>query len=323
LKIKGATLWPSYEICRAFEETNMNTDETLGKLTSEIINIQKEYLKICIKITEYEIEKIALERQLNWSNQGYGRFLFVTNELTKLELMKSKTEAWINLIVGKTFGYLHEFKIAKKHLKKGREVSFGRGDVVIGGRNAKVVQAKSTIQTTRGQVNSMIGKAANQLSGETGESPQGNERGVISMEILNSNNPWPFSSPIIRSFSSKNNYITTACEQIKTALNSYTFKTTGLNNDAKKWLTDIQNENLVKHPLDTHKNTSERYIPETYATSFFNVTRIRTRLLIVNSITVKIIHQPNIRLSDGTIHKMVFIATWKDNDLNVKYLRER
>ena len=106
-----------------------------------------------------------------------------------------KIEEWANKIHGISSGYKGEFEEMYKHrTMKGRAIYGGFADVSVGEPtdfHAKSIQLKSTNQDDHTAVNNMIRVAANQLTGERGETPRANDRWVIDMIVHNPENTWP------------------------------------------------------------------------------------------------------------------------------------
>lgn len=147
-------------------------------------------------------------------------------------------ETWLNQITGNIGGYEREFRTYMKYrIDKNREVVRGTfADITITDPVTKVgkaIQLKSTIQNDAGIVTSMIGEAANQLSGERGEEPKSDHRRVIDMQIRSDTNPWPFTSKIDgRGTKTETDLRQKAIEVTLGALTKYRqHKTTGLNSN--------------------------------------------------------------------------------------------
>src|SRR5262249_12815490 len=134
-----------------------------------------------------------------------------------------KLDEWASKVAGVVNGYKREREKAEKNLKKGRQVEFGRADVVVGageGGYTKAVQLKSTVQDKKAAVNGMLAKAANQLTGETGEQPIPQDRRAIDMEIVGDSNPWPFDQSK-RGIATFAEFAKEASNQIASALSNY------------------------------------------------------------------------------------------------------
>ncbi len=108
---------------------------------------------------------------------------------------RGKVEEWASKIHGVSSGYEAELMQMYKHRShKGRAIFGGHADVSVGEPNdyiAKSIQLKSTNQDDPSAVSDMIRVAANQLTGERGETPRPGDRLVIDMTIHNADNPWP------------------------------------------------------------------------------------------------------------------------------------
>lgn len=127
----------------------------------------------------------------------YNKIAASTNP--QKQIIIAKITHWINSIYGAIHGYTAEFESTMKHvIRKSRPLHEGKkGDVATGTRqDSKVTQFKSTIQDDRTVVSAQIAEAANQISGERGESPILDEPGkgdrpIIDIIINNARNYWP------------------------------------------------------------------------------------------------------------------------------------
>ena len=107
---------------------------------------------------------------------------------------RAKHQEWGRKIYGVMMGYQREMQTAHRNLDKGRDVGFIRADVTVGTNQAyaKAIQHKHTISPENSAVNDMITKAANQLTGESGEAPLTTQRRIIDVMINDQTNWWPF-----------------------------------------------------------------------------------------------------------------------------------
>lgn len=111
-----------------------------------------------------------------------------------LRRYREKHLEWGRKIHGVMMGYQREMQTAHRNLVKGRTVGFERADVTVGTNEsfAKAVQHKHTVSPENSAVNEMIAKAANQLTGESGEAPLSTQRRIIDVMINDRTNWWPF-----------------------------------------------------------------------------------------------------------------------------------
>lgn len=156
-------------------------------------------------------------------------------------LAKKHTE-WGRKIHGVMMGYAREMTSGMKGAMKGRIIGFDDADVTIGSGSeafAKAVQHKHTVSADVSAVDTMIGKAANQLTGESGETPKPGQRGVIDVMINESNNWWPFvlgdlttldnTADLNSGIIPKDFLLAKAARRIYTKLSTYSYAKTGLN----------------------------------------------------------------------------------------------
>ncbi|KAF1044755.1 hypothetical protein [Xylophilus sp.] len=95
-------------------------------------------------------------------------------KLANPRVIKDKHLEWNRKLQSVIMGYAREAETARKHVAKGRDIAFTDADVTVGNAFdpfAKAVQLKHTVAKDNAAVNDMIAKAANQLTGETGEKP--------------------------------------------------------------------------------------------------------------------------------------------------------
>jgi hypothetical protein len=109
-------------------------------------------------------------------------------------LLRDKHTEWARKIHGVMMGYAREMQSAQKNILKGRKVGFEGADVTVGETEsfAKAIQHKHTVSMENSAVNEMIAKAANQLTGESGEAPLAGQRKIIDVMINDPRNWWPF-----------------------------------------------------------------------------------------------------------------------------------
>jgi hypothetical protein len=185
-------------------------------------NKVNHHLKMMRKMLD-DIDKIAAAEGL----------LSMSGSITALDqIVFQKAETWLNLMAGNIGGYAHEFDTYVKHrLQKRRTVTRGGSadititDPVTG--ITKDVQLKSTIQDNAGAVNEMIAIAANQLSGERGETPLAHSRRVIDMMIRSESNSWPFTAWYGRGTKGEVEFCTEALKVVKASISTYRTHNTG------------------------------------------------------------------------------------------------
>lgn len=163
--------------------------------------------------------------------------------------LREKHEEWGRKLHGVIMGYVREMETGMRAVRKGRTVDFTHADVAVGTTepHAKAVQHKHTVSPENGAVNEMIAKAANQLTGESGEKPLPGQRLIIDVMINDPQNWWPFdladfdgvdlSSPLDGAISFAL-LKTRAQIQILTQLTKYKTRSTGLNADTIQALPD-------------------------------------------------------------------------------------
>jgi hypothetical protein len=138
-------------------------------------------------------------------------------------------------------GYGREMQTGHGGFDKGRAIGFKGADVTVGTQEnyAKAVQHKHTVSPENKQVNDMIAKAANQLTGESGEAPLATQRKIIDMMINDPRNWWPFDLADFGTIDPQANladavipfdlYKTAAASKILKQLSTYKKKEKGLN----------------------------------------------------------------------------------------------
>ncbi|TVR98503.1 MAG: hypothetical protein EA406_06560 [Rhodospirillales bacterium] len=114
--------------------------------------------------------------------------------LVNAQLLRDKHREWGRKIHGVIMGYGRELDSGHKNLFKGRAIGFQHADVTVGTTEvfAKAIQHKHTVSPENASVNTMIAKAANQLTGESGEAPLPGQRKIIDVMINDPTNWWPF-----------------------------------------------------------------------------------------------------------------------------------
>ena len=107
--------------------------------------------------------------------------------------LKQKHVEWGRKLLSQIEGYGREMQVALTNINKDRLVDFIKADVTVGTTElyAKAVQLKYTVGDDS-QVDTMIAKAANQLTGDTGEKPLPTQRKIIDVTISDPTNWWPF-----------------------------------------------------------------------------------------------------------------------------------
>ncbi|AKF85400.1 hypothetical protein MFUL124B02_11775 [Myxococcus fulvus 124B02] len=93
-------------------------------------------------------------------------------------------------------GHLFEVRESLKHMNKGRVVILQtHADLTIGEETdlfAKSIQLKSCITHKPTDVDTLIAKAAYQLSGAKGEIPRERDRRIVDIQVSHPDNPWPY-----------------------------------------------------------------------------------------------------------------------------------
>jgi hypothetical protein len=232
---------------------------------------------------------------------------------------REKHLEWGRKIHGVMMGYVREATTAHKNLAKDRVVGFTLADVTVGTNQltAKAVQHKHTVSPENSAVNEMIAKAANQLTGESGETPLAEQRKVIDVMINDPQNWWPFDNAELSTLPLEGNlaegiipislFRSRAERQIITQLAKYKQGKSGLNAQTINSL-----DNFNQPPAFHHlKKSSVAYTTPTHTA--------RAAVL-----TVKIIYgQPrkfkNISNGDVTVRKAVFYVYKQNNNLTVRF----
>lgn len=147
------------------------------------------------KIREFEADissKIHPNTPIQVVEQLVGTPTWV--RLANARVVRDKHREWERKIHGVMMGYEREMQGAHKNFNKNRAVGFSSADVTVGTTEnfAKAIQFKHTVSRENADVNEMIAKAANQLTGESGETPLATQRKVIDMMINDPENWWPF-----------------------------------------------------------------------------------------------------------------------------------
>jgi hypothetical protein len=237
---------------------------------------------------------------------------------TSVEDLQKKHAEWGRKIHGIVMGYNREMQSAWKHLNaKGRShIGFENADVTIGRfiRHAKAIQHKHTISRESSDVNKMIAKAANQLTGETGEMPMFSQRRIIDVMINDPTNRWPFDAAAADQLEKGNILLQTlknrAAEQIRVQLDTYKPKKKGLDSTTLETLYDHQG------PHDCAFKR-ESWGPRTTALRTVGGEKMRT-------LAIKITYGQARPFSDGVgkvwVKKIVFGAFRQNGQLVVHYL---
>ncbi|NOK35491.1 hypothetical protein D7W79_27720 [Corallococcus exercitus] len=125
-------------------------------------------------------------------------------QLLDKETQEARTQAQILLKIrnavsstlGIFQGHLFEVRESLKHMKKGRVVILQtHADLTIGKQTdlfAKSIQLKSCTTDKPTDVDTLIAKAAYQLSGAKGEVPREQDRRIVDIQVAHPNNPWPY-----------------------------------------------------------------------------------------------------------------------------------
>lgn len=207
-----------------------------------------------------------------------GQFMFPsasTPELTKIKnyldqmlLCTRKHSEWGRKIHGVMMGYVREMQSAHKNLSKNRPVGFQNADVTIGTNEpfAKAIQHKHTVSPDNSAVNKMIAKAANQLTGESGETPLPTQRKIIDMMINDNTNWWPFDIKDLHSLNPEADlwggiipltaFAKKASDQILAQLIKYSPKVRGLNPATINSLSNVVTKTFIgSAPVKRRSNT--------------------------------------------------------------------
>ncbi|RDU99255.1 hypothetical protein [Trinickia dinghuensis] len=242
------------------------------------------------------------------------------------QVVRGKHQEWERKIHGVLMGYQREMQSAHKNFAKNRPVGFERADVTVGTTEsfAKAIQHKHTVSPENSAVNEMIAKAANQLTGESGEKPLPGQRKIIDMMINDSENWWPFDLKDFDGISAEANLndgvIPLAWVKAK---------------GAKQILTQLQKYKKGAKGLNQKTvNSFGNHVPNPFAPTPFaqrDPSKPKSSILYhdngdkANVLTIKIVWgQPRTFLSDQlqpvTVGKMVFVAFRQHGQLTVEYL---
>ncbi|MCU0229424.1 MAG: hypothetical protein MUF01_17485, partial [Bryobacterales bacterium] len=102
----------------------------------------------------------------------------------------------------------------------------------------KAIQCKSTLEDGCAAITNMIADAANQLTGERGETPRAGDRWVIDLTVRSPTNPWPFSHKNTYGTKSLNEYKTQARQTVLDAVKTYAHGAKGMSVGTLGRLTD-------------------------------------------------------------------------------------
>lgn len=235
--------------------------------------------------------------------------------------LKAKHREWARKIFGVMSGYEREMTTGTKNLAKGRVIGFTDADVTVGSTEpfAKAVQHKHTVATESAQVNDMIAKAANQLTGESGETPLTTQRKIIDVMINDPNNWWPFNPTDFKDLDPEANlndgiipfplFQALGANAILKQLNKYKKGEKGLDQATKNHLMNVpsnQPPTLQKNPMYPR------------STALYDSTGRRAELL-----TIKIVYgQPrHFSFNNNTVMVRVgiFCAYNENGSLKVKF----
>lgn len=157
----------------------------------------------------------------------------------------------LNTAAGPLAGKEAEFRQYYKHrFEKMRTVVFqgNIADVAINYGNGvgKAIQCKSTLEDGCAAITNMIADAANQLTGERGETPRVGDRWVIDMTIRSPTNPWPFSQKNTYGTKTLSDYKSQAKQAILGAVSTYVQNTKGMSPASLNKITDSLGLQLTK-----------------------------------------------------------------------------
>lgn len=236
--------------------------------------------------------------------------------------IQAKHIEWGRKIHSIVMGYVQEMQSAHQSLVKERNsIGFKKADVTVGTDEmyAKAIQHKHTVSTENSSVNEMIAKAANQLTGESGETPLTTQHRVIDVMISDQHNWWPFDNKDFNDLLPEANIDSgiiplsklksRAAKQITTQLAKYKKGASGLNKKAINSLHYTMGGAPKFDPFALGPKSSARFIGGEKA----------------EVITIKIRYKHTRRFLDRNIvialNKIVFIAYLDDGNLKVDYLQ--
>jgi len=185
-----------------------------------------------------DINKKEKDKEGKWSNLKKLDDKVIKKNIT---LYESKEGKLLNKIYGVLKGHVSELIKMHKEIFKGRVIYDKGADVVAGlndGKYNKAIQIKYTMRSESAAVQGEIGKAANQLTGETGETPPDNSWWMIRQIIGDKDNKWPFGDSGLEQgmTHSINEYLKMGSEKICGAMCDYVWKNKGLNASTIEWL---------------------------------------------------------------------------------------
>ncbi|RTD84018.1 hypothetical protein EJO68_33315 [Variovorax atrisoli] len=133
-----------------------------------------------------------LQKRVDETNAIFSKLLEKWDRLSPIT--RDQLTTGINKAYGQAASFQHEYKIARAAEKKLREVvTQVHADVTVGQADslfAKSIEAKSVTAPTKGDANTLIRKALEQLAGMTGFTPRDNDVRVLDLKITDQN-PWP------------------------------------------------------------------------------------------------------------------------------------
>jgi len=162
-----------------------NALNTLQLLRNAAEDLEKKVVELEAIVS---VQMLSMQSAIN----APGTPAWIT--LANARAIREKHREWERKIHGVLMGYTREMQSAHKNFSKGRMVGFTSADVTVGTDEdfAKAIQHKHTVSAENSAVNEMIAKAANQLTGESGEKPLASQRKIIDMMINDPQNWWPF-----------------------------------------------------------------------------------------------------------------------------------
>lgn len=210
------------------------------------------YVNVLRLITQMQDQETRLRAHLDglaraMSAQGFGgggpppMTAAQVVEFMNANRLREKHAEWGRKLEGVAAGYAREMQGGTKAAFKGRALGFDNADLTVGAAEpyAKAVQYKHTISPDASDVDAMIAKAANQLTGESGETPLATQRKAIDMMINEDTNSWPFNPTDFADYEGDEDinsgivplayFLMRAGERVHRALATYRFGNKGLN----------------------------------------------------------------------------------------------
>lgn len=294
--------------------------EELGKASNEL----DRQIENCEDLFGEELNKSVVKNlsgHLKYPLVMSPGLTIIKDNLDQMLFYKKKHLEWGRKIHSVVMGYGREMQSAHKNLKKKRPVGFKMADVTIGTNEpfAKAIQHKHTVSPDTSAVNDMIAKAANQLTGESGEEPLATQRKIIDMMINDKNNWWPFDIKYLSSLPLNadlwkgiiplTEFARHGSGQIKTQLTKYKYKVRGLNPATIASLSNVVTNTIVgSKGVKRSSNTIFQSPGMLQATD-------------ANVITIKIVygHPRPFKIPSDiiSIRKAVFVAINVNGDLQV------